>query len=432
MKYVADDHGSNPTTNQQFDQVQVMLQRKQERLKYMLTEEDANLLLSHSVEKTFTDGQVIIEKGLSVNTVYRVKSGKVVGQYGNASIELTKGFFIGEHLFLTNKPYISLHGFVASGTVVLYELNAAFVKQLLDINITLSVKFYKYLASKFTTIYYRLLEQLFCPEDAEIKSAVATRSVHKRSSHKSQQAYKDYPIWSIGNCRNGVQTIGLTAKGIEMVAKSFGFKSRIKVNFNKFQTAVANGATSLTIHYEPKKSTTVEFKKFVDREEFIKLITSITSVDVVRTPRSSMLKDTEEIESPSDDMDKRVFESLQITKEFKKGDKILEQGDLYQRVFVLASGSFEVYTDNKLIKTLQQGEVLGVASLIYVRPVPVTLVVASETATVHIIPVHKVQELVKVDPRNARQFYLAAAKHLQDLVLSLFEPQMAIDGATKK
>lgn len=417
MKYVADEHAKH---NQQFDHVQMVLQKKQERGKYALTEEDANLMLSHSVEKSFADGETIIETGKSISVVYRVKSGKVVTHHAGAPIELTKGWFIGEHLFISNAPYVSIKTFKAVGPVVLYELNTSFVRQLLEIDTMLSVKFYKYLASKYATIVNRLSDQMLCAEEMAVNMspAVSTRSNHKRVSNK--HSYKVYPVVSIRDCCNGVQTIGLSNRGIEMVAKSFGFKWRVRIEFSKFRKAIANDNIAITIEDTSDKSTNVVFKNAADREEFIKLLSSITSLDVVRTPRSTPPVETKEPEV-DEEMAKRMFASLQITTEYKKGDIIIEQGDLFQRVYVLGNGTFDVLRNDKLVTTLNSGQVLGVASLMYLRPVHATLVVSSETATVHMLPGYKIAELVQSNPSHARQHYLSVAKHLEQLVANMFQ-----------
>ena len=76
-----------------------MLQRKAElaknKAKYTLTETDGSLLVTHATELHFADGQVIVEGGHDISSVYRVKSGKIsIFRNGNLCCELSQVYNI--------------------------------------------------------------------------------------------------------------------------------------------------------------------------------------------------------------------------------------------------------------------------------------------------------------------------------------------------
>jgi CRP-like cAMP-binding protein len=116
-------------------------------------------------------------------------------------------------------------------------------------------------------------------------------------------------------------------------------------------------------------------------------------------------------------MDKEVIRALSTRMELRKGDVLLEEGDLFQRIYTITKGSFEAYRGDRLISTMKEGEVIGEASLLHLRPIPVTIKVASETATVLVIPAHKLNELINSNPVIAVRVY----KKIAGLVESKIE-----------
>jgi hypothetical protein len=68
------------------DNLQELLRRKREleknKRRFHLTEADCNLLLTNANEFTFKDGQIIVQDGDTLSSVYRVKSGKVLFMKG--------------------------------------------------------------------------------------------------------------------------------------------------------------------------------------------------------------------------------------------------------------------------------------------------------------------------------------------------------------
>lgn len=217
-----------------------------------------------------------------------------------------------------------------------------------------------------------------------------------------------------------MQTCRVKAKKIKIVTKSFGFQHKSSIEFSKLNSLTKIADNAVTIIHQHKKSLTIFFKEYHDREEFVYLVTSLT------TPanQTGPLLTTQPISTPpaldadSDKEDPQVskgeehFRNVQVRAVLKKGERVFEEGDLYQRVYTLISGSLAVYQKGVFLHYLTEGQVFGVDTILFLRPCPVTIEVASETATVLIIPAYKMMELLDSDVAVAVQLFKRSAQIL--------------------
>jgi len=245
------------------------------------------------------------------------------------------------------------------------------------------------------------------------------------------EAYKVYPL--LGS-KHGVQTCRVKPKKIKVVTKSFGFQHKNSIDFAKLNSITKVGDTAVTIIHQEKKFQTIFFKNYHDREEFMYLVTSLTTPVNQATPQLS----TQPISVPPTS-DEEMQEDMQVTKgeehfrnvqvrvELKKGDKVFEEGDLYQRVYTLISGSLAVYQKGVFLHYLTEGQVFGVDTVLMLRPCPVTIEVASDTATILIIPAYRMMELIESDVEVAMQLFKRSAQILDAQLIKLFQVEQTLN-----
>ena len=138
--------------------------------------------------------------------------------------------------------------------------------------------------------------------------------------------------------------------------------------------------------------------------------------------------------------------SLAKRMELRKGDYIMEEGDLYQRVYTILSGEVHAVRGGVTYGMMHEGEVIGYAfvfvsnltftsplpplplpslfsypvrrlpTLLHLRPCPTSLVIASDTATVLMVPAHKMIEISRDNTPLAARLYKRAATKLQSQI----------------
>jgi len=118
--------------------------------------------------------------------------------------------------------------------------------------------------------------------------------------------------------------------------------------------------------------------------------------------------------------------SLATRLDLKKGDVLFEEGDLYQRIYTITQGTCETYKGDHLVATMKEGEVFGEASILHLRPVPVTIKVSSETASVLIIPAYKLNELINSNPVVAVRVYRKIAGLVEHKIERCLSAQHAL------
>lgn len=254
----------------------------------------------------------------------------------------------------------------------------------------------------------------------EAKKLVMEESVRARRASKEvknkDHVYKTYPLSAKGH---NVQNLQLTSDKIKILSKTFGFHLKTKIEFTKIITLTKVGDTAATIVYQPRKVANVFFKNYHDREEFFGLMNSLTSHQAAAAQSPG-----QHLSVPHDPS--VVFEEVSLCPEakagecrsietplsLKKGDKLVEEGDLFQRVYTLVKGTCNIVQNGRIKCHMKEGDVFGIASLMYLRPCPVTLEVSSDTAEVVYVPAYKINALIDTDTTRAADMYNFACKML--------------------
>jgi len=105
------------------------------------------------------------------------------------------------------------------------------------------------------------------------------------------------------------------------------------------------------------------------------------------------------------DVGRDLLMTVAQTITYKKGDTVIAEGDLFQRLYQLRSGACDVVIHGKYKRTLPLGGIFGVINFVQLRPSNASLVVTSETADVMIIPAHKLLPLIEKDPQFGVRWY---------------------------
>jgi hypothetical protein len=53
------------------------------------------------------------------------------------------------------------------------------------------------------------------------------------------------------------------------------------------------------------------------------------------------------------------LQAIQTRTEYKKGDKVFEEGDLFQRVYILGCGTYHLISGGKIHRIAGEGEIIG-------------------------------------------------------------------------
>lgn len=290
---------------------------------------------------------------------------------------------------------------------------------------------------------------LQCPNvpQASVEEANRKRRVSKRRSVTMQHiAFKVYTLESDGK---GVRTARLKNKKIKLITEAFGFRHKTTIPFAKIRNIVRTSETSITIIFDPLKAKTLFFKISPELEEFygltqplIETSTKLLQKSTPGTPLSHASDSPKPVSrlqlstdnyllplSPHDDeeqreLDKDVIQSLATKLELKRGDIVLEEGDLFQRIYTLCKGTCEALKGDTQISVMKEGEVFGEGTLLHLRPVPVTIRVTSETASMLVIPAHKLNELMNSNPVVAVRVYKKVAQLVDNKIDKCFKNKL--------
>eukprot|EP00026_Physarum_polycephalum_P021933 Phypoly_transcript_25574.p1 GENE.Phypoly_transcript_25574~~Phypoly_transcript_25574.p1 ORF type:complete len:158 (+),score=35.22 Phypoly_transcript_25574:45-476(+) len=101
---------------------------------------------------------------------------------------------------------------------------------------------------------------------------------------------------------------------------------------------------------------------------------------------------------------------LATQQDFKRGEFVVAEGDLFQRIYIVVSGELHMKKKGKHLVTLRDGEVFGVLTLFHLRPSMMDVEVASDTATLLIIPGYRINELISTNFPLAVRLYKKAAQ----------------------
>lgn len=246
-------------------------------------------------------------------------------------------------------------------------------------------------------------------------------SKRKSISMQMHLAFKEYALEGNGK---SVQSCRLKRNKIKLISESFGFKHKNTIEYTKIKNIVRTSEKSVTIIYD-RTGKTLFFKTPEDAEEFYGLSTSLvetTSHEAHKSVEGTPISSPPAIDAethhtpytpPEDEEMKTLLRSIATTKEMRKGEFIFEEGDLYQRVYSIIAGEVAFVSGGRQLKTAGKGEVIGVQSLLHLRPAPVGMVVISDTATISIIPAFRINELINSNTALAARLYKRASEMIQ-------------------
>jgi len=256
------------------------------------------------------------------------------------------------------------------------------------------------------------------------------RMTKRRSVSLAHVVYKVYTLESDGK---GVRTCRLKNRKIKIISEAFGFRHKKTIPFSKIKNIVRTSESSVTLIFDPLKAKTLFFKTSQELEEFLGLTLGLVETHAKTltkstpgtplshaydSPQPSRLKNSFDNYllplDPRDDedqreIDKEVIRSLATKMELKKDDILLNEGDLFQRIYTVTKGTLDTYRGDRQISTITEGGVFGEATLLHLRPMPCTIKVSSETASVLVIPAYKLNELINSNPVVAVRVYRKVA-----------------------
>jgi hypothetical protein len=247
--------------------------------------------------------------------------------------------------------------------------------------------------------------------------------VRKQKKANKKHATKDaaFKNYLLVDKNDGGQAILYGRKIVITSGAKIALKRKIK--YNKILDMAKTGKNSVTIIYGVQ-ARTLFFKDDGVLNEFFNLVHSLilssTATPTLGSPPKTLLF-SPQIKNPlaasaSTDpatvaADKRAFAQLAVRQDLRRGDVVVAEGDLYQRIYTVAAGELHMKTaTDRTFVTIQEGEVFGVLTLFHLRPSNVTIEVASETATLLIIPSYRIQELVTLNFPLAVRMHKKAAQ----------------------
>eukprot|EP00026_Physarum_polycephalum_P005790 Phypoly_transcript_05828.p1 GENE.Phypoly_transcript_05828~~Phypoly_transcript_05828.p1 ORF type:complete len:477 (+),score=27.30 Phypoly_transcript_05828:160-1590(+) len=202
-------------------------------------------------------------------------------------------------------------------------------------------------------------------------SSGQTRSPRMRSASQScnnltkEKPFKTYHL--------GEKTAGSEARlfrtKLVITAKSKLVPNKT-IKYNKIVDMAKAARNSVTIIYGVQ-ARTIFFNNEAEVEEFFGLVQSlvVSSTSPTPIPRSPSLSHHAHqfTSSPPDSgfsqEDKCEFRHLAVRHEFVKGEIVVAEGDLFQRIYTLVSGQLYMKKNGRLLLTVEEGEVFGYFSM---------------------------------------------------------------------
>jgi len=104
----------------------------------------------------------------------------------------------------------------------------------------------------------------------------------------------------------------------------------------------------------------------------------------------------------SEEMDKIFNGSKKIN--YKKGDILIDEGEIPKKLFYIQSGSCKVVKDSRIISLIENGGIVGEVSFLQGCPATAS-VVACEDTEVNVIAAYYLHVLFQYQPQVAGRFY---------------------------
>jgi len=422
-------------------------------LQYYLTEGDWQLMLTNAKEFTYHEGDVIFDQGTPNNSLYRIRSGNVrITKEGKVIGRMGPGSVLGEMSFLGNN--VTTACVIAEGEVRVAEVEVQFIKQLFEVEPLLALKFYRNIAMKLSSRLRGLTgETVEKPGNAPVVHGKSNDGwdifARKRKSVAPDVLMmREYQHCSIDGRAAVCQ---LYQPKLEFITKVFGFRKRNDIFFNDIENIMKFGDNGLKIVSRRKKEDkSVTFAHNKDRDEVFGLVNSIlskmssgerssekytnsgsqmlpgdaasvitdnaTKAGVGQAEAITLNKPLTEEEEVQEKMDWNSIMSEAERRLYTKGQTILAQGDLYQRLYQVGSGKCVIDINEGVIGEVNEGEIFGEMSFLQLRSASAAITAASDNVELYVIEGYKLNRLIRQNTALGARFFKYIALVLEGRV----------------
>jgi len=425
-------------------------------LQYYLTEGDWQLMLTNANEFTYHEGDVIFDQGTPNNSLYRIRSGGVrITKEGKVIGHMGAGSVLGEMSFLGNN--VTTAAVIAEGEVRVAEVEVQFIKQLFEVEPLLALKFYRNIAMKLSSRLRGLTGET--PErpgaSAPVIHGKPSESwdifARKRKTATDVLMMREYQHCSIDG-RSAV--CQLYQPKLEFITKVFGFRKRNDIFFTDIENITKLGENGIKIQSKKRKDDkNITFASTKDRDEVFGLVTSIltkvttgatdasrpvatTAAPVVASSGNDAaaivtdnatkagvgqaeaisknpLSEEEELQE-KDDWNTIMSEAERRI--YTKGQTILAQGDLYQRLYQVSSGKCVIDINEGVIGEVNEAEIFGEMSFLQLRSASAAITAASDSVELYVIEGYKLNRLIRQNTALGARFFKYIALVLEGRV----------------
>jgi len=219
-------------------------------------------------------------------------------------------------------------------------------------------------------------------------------------------------------------------KILKLYHRQSDLNRRKKIKYTKILDVAKTGRTYVTIIYD-MQARTLFFKTEEDRDEFYGLVQSLVSAGSNSFPSTPTMPATpEEMEkkcplglptptSRLPEKDREILRGLATKQVLRRGDIVIAEGDIYQRIYTIAEGKINMSSCGRVLVQLGEGEVFGLLTVFHLRPSRLTIEVASDTATLLIIPQWRLQELITTNLAIAVRLHKKATQLMHSQIEKL-------------
>eukprot|EP00026_Physarum_polycephalum_P005636 Phypoly_transcript_05671.p1 GENE.Phypoly_transcript_05671~~Phypoly_transcript_05671.p1 ORF type:complete len:536 (+),score=84.02 Phypoly_transcript_05671:209-1816(+) len=275
------------------------------------------------------------------------------------------------------------------------------------------------------------------PETLTSSARKARKSARKSQRLQNKSAFKKYPL------EGDKDIVKLNDKKIT-ISHEATLKKKRKIKYSEILSVSKTGSKTVTIIYNLQSKIFI-FKNEADFHEFYGLVQFMVSnnkkdakdfnADVPlffgsdspfaaspgRKGGATVLPPSvpggDEKQQVTDD--KTELLQLACRQDLIKGDLVIAEGDLFQRLYTVVYGRFYMKRCGRILAVLEEGDVFGVLTLFYMRPSIFSLEVASDNATLLVIPGYRIHELVNTNFALAVRLYRKAAQQIYDQIEKL-------------
>lgn len=290
------------------------------------------------------------------------------------------------------------------------------------------------------------------PTEVPFALSADTVNSSKRSNKKSSRLSKSKP--KTGAFKRYALEVGtVTLKEKKITITNGGLLKKRKIKYNEILEISKTGLRAITIIYDVQ-SKTLAFKNEADFHEFYSItqfflstsnnnnntksnsnkfssrvplffapdspfaaatfspsvVTILPPSPLKGSPSSNPLTAPPQKEQQAADSVELL--QLAVKQDVKKGDLVLAEGDLYQRMYTIVYGKLQMKRGGKVLGMMEEGDVFGLVTLFHLRPSIFDVEVVSDYATVLIIPGYRIHDLVNTNLALAARIYNKAAQQI--------------------